>query len=452
LDASDPAFFEELTRRGQPLPVIRQQDQKEDVEFGPIYRCLDSDEKPKSLAECRNLEKIKSEFVLVDGYLYRFWIGFRNRWSGPKGARLLCVPVAHRTAVMAAAHDSAYGGGHFGFDKTYAQVKSRLYWGTSAKDVREYVKTCPVCQLRNVSPRVTGMMENITVPTRRWEQCAMDIVGPVDPPTRNGNQYMLVVVDYLTRWPEVIAMRDQTAYTVARAWINRVIARHGIPDRVITDQGSNFTSDLMRQVYGHMGIERNATTSYHPQSNGVVERFNRTLKDMLSKLIADRKDDWDELLEWALANFRAVPSVATGDTPFFLMTGRDPRMPLDTMGGAAGRRRDALADGDKSQFVEVLMDIAQRARESILESQRKMKLRHDVSAKTKPLVVGDLVKLRVRARKPGHKLRMRYTGPYRIIRRHEKSDNVFVIEMAHGKRKTVNQVYLERWYSRLADT
>ena len=204
-------ILETITRRGPPLAMVKPEEQKADPEFGPIYWYLEDGTLPAVTSEKRRVTRIHSDFVVVDRYLYRFWINFRNRKSIAPAARLLCVPARHRLAIMAAAHDSPYGGGHFGFDKTYAQVKSRFYWGTSAKDVREYCKTCPICQKRNVAPKATGSMENIEPPRRRWELCAMDIVGPIEPPTRNGNQYALVVVDYLTRWPEVIPLPDQTA-------------------------------------------------------------------------------------------------------------------------------------------------------------------------------------------------------------------------------------------------
>jgi hypothetical protein len=170
-------------------------------------------------------------------------------------------------------------------------------------------------------------MQAVQIPNRKFEQVGMDITGPL-PRTRTGNRFVLVVVDYLSRWPELIAMPDQEATTIVKAFVNKVVARWGVPKKVVTDQGSNFGSAVVRLVYQQLGIARSSTTPYHPQSNGLVERYNRTLKDTVVKLAADYEAEWDQHLDWAAGNYRFALNDGLGDSPFFVVTGQDPRLPV----------------------------------------------------------------------------------------------------------------------------
>jgi len=157
----------------------------------------------------------------------------------------------------------------------------------------------------------------------------MDVVGPL-PKTPSGMEYALVATDYLTRWVEVRAMRNKKSETVAMALL-KIFGRMGVPRKLISDQGKEFISRSIRTVYQYLGIRRDAATPYHPETNGLTERFNRTLKDMISKIMMTTKIPWDEALEWAVGNYLAVPQKSTGESPFFLEKGRDPFMPLDAL-------------------------------------------------------------------------------------------------------------------------
>lgn len=441
--------LQQVSRRGTQAPWVTPANQKDDPDIGPFYCFLANGKMPETTAERRKFDKTRDEYVISeDGLLYRLWIDIGDRTHRDVATRLLVIPIRHRSALMSCMHGSPYGGGHFGFDKTYAALKTRFCRKGIAKDVREFVRTCPLCQRRNVQATATNAMDPMPIPLKRWQFIAMGIVGPT-PATRSGNKYMLVCVDYLTRWPEVVPMPDQTSPVVAKAWIQKVLSRHCIPEKVLTDQGSNFSSELMEGVYHHLGITRISTTAYHPQTNGLVERFNRTLKDMLAKLMEERADDWDEVLDWAVANYRSVPSSATGETPLFAMTGRDAYLPIDMMYGSKGRLRDT-ALGTKLQLMNNLDVISARVRETILASQARMKKRYDKTAKDRVLQIGDLVKLRVRTRGAGHKLKMKWLGPYRLLR-DGKSPNTRVIEYARGKTKTVNVIHLAPWYTRFTD-
>ena len=158
-----------------------------------------------------------------------------------------------------------------------------------------------------------------------FTRIAMDMVGPL-PMTRHGNRYILVVCDYTTRYPEAFPMRKFTAPAVASRLVE-LFSRHSVPMDILTDQGTNFTSALLGELYKMSGVKPIKTTPYHPQTDGLVERFNQTLKQMLRNVINQNGSDWDELLPYVLYAYREVPQASTGFSPFELIYGRDLRGP-----------------------------------------------------------------------------------------------------------------------------
>lgn len=339
-------------------------------------------------------------------------------------------------------HDDKIGGGHFGFLKTMAKIKSRFSWSHMAKDIQHFCKSCVVCQLRNVASRTEGPMENIPMPSKKWELVGMDIVGPL-PKSWAGNCYLLVVVDHLTRYPEVVAMADQEAKTVVCAFLEKIVARWGVPTTIITDQGANFRSALMQEFYRQLGCQTKVSTPYHPQTNGLVERYNRTLKDSLAKLGLRSQADWESNVDWAVGNYRFCRQETLGDSPFFLMTGQDPTLPSDVV------YRTGLEDApvtDLEEWKVAQFERMKESRELLFENmarvQRRNKDRHDDenADRAREFPVGSLVKMISKARTPGvaKKLANRHEGPYRVIALSEKSGNVVTIDLGHGVTKTVN--------------
>ena len=160
-----------------------------------------------------------------------------------------------------------------------------------------------------------------------FQQIGIDLIGPISPAASSGCRFVLVVVDYATRYPEAVALRGITTQEVAEA-LCKIYSRVGVPSKIVSDQGSQFMSEVMREVSRLLSIEHVTTTPYHPQSNGLVERFNGTLKSMLKKLCAERPTDWDRYLEAALFAYREVKQESLGFSPFELLYGRTVRGPM----------------------------------------------------------------------------------------------------------------------------
>ena len=136
-------------------------------------------------------------------------------------------------------------------------------------------------------------------------------------------------MNYLTKWLEVFATRDQSALTMAKLLVEEIISRHGVPHQLLSDRGPSFLSCLMTEVCRLMGIKKVNTTAYHPQSDGLVERFNRTLLDMLAKTVKPGAVDWDECLPYVIFAYRATIQASAGESPSFLLYGQNPQLPID---------------------------------------------------------------------------------------------------------------------------
>jgi len=156
----------------------------------------------------------------------------------------------------------------------------------------------------------------------------MDILGPL-PESSNRNLYVLVVSDYFTRWTEAYALPNQEADTVAHKLINEFFFRFSLPEQLHSDQGKQFESTVIKEVCNLLQIKKTRTTPYHPQSDGLVERFNRTLLSMLSTTIADHPWDWEDDLRQLCYAYNTSVHSTTGHTPFFLKFGRQARLPVD---------------------------------------------------------------------------------------------------------------------------
>ena len=214
-------------------------------------------------------------FYYKDGLLYRRW---RPQASGPDDVRSsdqLVLPHRCRQLVLRLAHDVPMAG-HLGVTKMKDRILLRYYWPGIFKEVADYCRSCEVCQRSHLKKPARAGLVPMPVMSKPFHRIAMDIVGPL-PRTQRGNRFILTIRDYATRYPEAIALPSTEATRIARELIV-LFSRMGIPEEILTDQGTNFMSALLEEVYRMLHIKRIRTTPYHPQTDGLVERFNGTLK------------------------------------------------------------------------------------------------------------------------------------------------------------------------------
>jgi transposase InsO family protein len=222
----------------------------------------------------RNLPDGEVEFALKRGILYRY------ARKGTERYKQVIVPRSKRDEVLRLAHEGLLGS-HMGVAKTRARLVREFYWPGVYGDVRRFCLSCDKCQ--RVAPKTShrpvplGTTPLIDEP---FSRVAMDLIGPIKPAAESGNRYVLTIVDYATRYPEAVALKNIDSVTVAEALLG-VWSRIGVPDEILTDQGTQFVSQVMEEVNRLLSIRHLTTTPYHPQCNGLVERFNGTLKQAL---------------------------------------------------------------------------------------------------------------------------------------------------------------------------
>ncbi|KAK7484343.1 hypothetical protein BaRGS_00024468 [Batillaria attramentaria] len=199
-----------------------------------------------------------------------------------------------------------------------------------------------------------------------FKRVAVDLVGPISPPSEDGHRYILTLVDYATRYPEAVPLKKIDTPTVAEALVD-MFSRLGIPEEILSDRGTQFISDCMEEVNRLLSIHRLTTTPYHPMCNGLVEKFNGTLKSMLKKLCAEQPRSWNRYINALLFAYREVPQDSTGFSPFELLYGRTVRGPMHILKELWTKEVDAPEVKNSYQYVfelrEKLEDTLRMARE-----------------------------------------------------------------------------------------
>src|SRR5881227_655600 len=229
-----------------------------------------------------------------------------------------------RDSVMFMIHNHETGA-HFGVEATYNKIAERYYWKGMYKDIKRYIRYCDTCQRRGQKGG-KGNLHPIKV-GEPFERIGIDFVGPLER-TKNGNKYILVVTDYLTKWPEVIAMKEATAENVVEFIYKGIICTHGCPKVILSDRGTHFRNKLVDGLCEKFEIKHKLSSPYHPQTNGLVERFNRTLCESLAK-VSGKENEWDKHIESVLFAYRTTKHNTTKKTPFFMVYGREAILPIE---------------------------------------------------------------------------------------------------------------------------
>lgn len=347
-----------------------------------------------------------------EGVLYRRWesdCGNDISWK-------LVVPKTLRNDVMLQLHDNATAG-HLGVKKTLMRIQERFYWCGYHKDVESWCRQCDICNSRKNPPKKRKAPMQRYVVGVPMERMAMDIMGPL-PVTARGNKYILCVADYFTKWTEAFAIPDQEAETVAKVFVEQFFTRFGVPLQLHTDQGRNFESKLFKELSTLLGIDKTRTTAFHPQSDGMVERFNRTLEAMLSAVVSEDQRDWDEWLPHVTMAYRSSVHETTGESPSAMMLGREMNLPIDLTVPSPPKE-----ETESIEYVQILKEKLQRvhefAREATRVSSERQKRNYDQGSSLTRFNVGDLVWLYTPNRKKSlsPKLQRHWGGPYKITHR-----------------------------------
>lgn len=245
-----------------------------------------------------------------------------------KGIKLPVVPRKYVRKILEELH-AGPGGGHLGVNKLSAKIESRFWWPNYVQDLKSFVRACEVCgRAKEPNPKPLGHLQPIV--TGRFNQVVgIDIARPF-PYTQRRNQYVLVMIDFFTKWVKVACIPDQTTATVISAITDQWISRHGVPERLHSDQGSCFESSDFARFCRAYHMRNSHSTPYHPQGNGLMERFNRTFKSLLRTHVTE-EHEWDRHVPLCLMAYRSSIQESTRHSPYELLYGRPMQIGCDNL-------------------------------------------------------------------------------------------------------------------------
>ncbi|GMF49356.1 unnamed protein product [Phytophthora fragariaefolia] len=261
-------------------------------------------------------------YVIKTGVLMRR-VHLKARGGPARSIIVLVIPLPFIETVLHYCHSDVFAA-HVGQSKTMDKVRKHAYWHGRRKDVAEYVRTCTVCgNGKGYRPWKNGLMQRKPVQelSGPFSLLLVDAFGPLVT-TPRGHKYILVFADYFTRWVEAFPAEALDTISFVRIMVDEVLCRHGVPERLLSDRDTNFISELAKAFYEPLGIKKLFGAAYHPQTQGLVERFNDTLIGMLRMFVSKVQSDWDLYLPRVLFAYCTSYHDSLGDTPFFSLDTR----------------------------------------------------------------------------------------------------------------------------------
>ncbi|KAI5090383.1 hypothetical protein C0J45_19244, partial [Silurus meridionalis] len=262
-----------------------------------------------------NFRKKTAIFDIEDSQLY-----YRRYKGTARELRLKVVCGAEDANKCFIEFHASSIGAHCGQKKPKDAVSKRFYWPGMSEDLDKWVAECVACQATKASIKEEVKITPIQV-TQPFELLGMDLIGKLAC-TDSGNQYICVIIDYLTKWPQAYPLRSKSAEEVTNCII-KFFNQFEAPKRILTDQGREFVNQINQNVSKILGIKRSLCSPYHPQTNGLVERMNGTIQRALCKLVSKKPKQWDEHLDAVRFGLRTKKQMTTKFSPFYMMFGRE---------------------------------------------------------------------------------------------------------------------------------
>src|SRR3954447_10522408 len=323
------------------------------------------------------------------------------------------IPPRHQMKAILRETHSLPTSGHQGRDATIRKTAEVYFWPNMTEDVREYVLSCRICQKRERRRGETELQPIKKFP-KPFFQVGMDVMGPL-PITKSGKRYIVIAVDHFTKWVELRAIESNDAQSIASFFYEDVICRHGVPEILTTDQGTEFINEFLTTLTNTYHIRHIKTTTYHPQGNGQVERTNKTIKDILAKC-TPRNGDWSHYVHAAAYVARVAKSASTNYSPAELLTGRKFRQPFDSQKQPPPEENLDVESLAEQEF-DRISSIRTKAEGFIKTAQARQKKSHDqANLILQPLKIGDPVLLyrSMIETSWSAKLEPKWEGPYYV--------------------------------------
>lgn len=370
----------------------------------------------------KRLYESYENLVIDNNVLY-----FRKEISDGTILRLFVLPKHLVQKTIEKVHSTILSG-HLGVRKTYDKLRLRFYTPKLKHKTITFIKECVVCQkVKHPKQLFRAQLQPIRS-IRPFQLITIDIIGPL-PASKDGQVYILVVCCHFSKWVALYAMKNTTTDTVARLLIKFMLT-FGLCLNILSDLGTNFQAELLRKIYELLDINQLRTTAYHPECDGLTERFNRTLKTMIACFVNEHQNNWDELLTFLAFAYNSSTHATTNFTPYEIVYGRPPKIPIDLIvqeNDSFGGEGDDIHSYSENQEVnfyvkelkEKFRSVYKCVQENTNSKVEKSKLYYDRNLKPMDYKKGDLVLLNIPKIKPGlsKKLAPKWEGPFEILER-----------------------------------
>ena len=364
------------------------------------------------------------DFAPASHDLKSYWIGrrslfldesqilWRHRSDSTSSAQLV-VPRSLRDTIFNDCHHTTYGG-HFGITHTYTKLQLHYFWPGMSDFVRDRISACHKCVARKSPVNRHHPMGHVPV-SGKFERVAMDLLD-VSVLSAKGHKYILVVCDYFTKYTEAYPLKDKTARSVVDALMDVWLPRYGFPLFLHSDQGKEFDNVMIHKLSELLGTVKTKTTPYHPRSDGLVERFNRTLLAMLAMFVSQEHDNWDDLLPFMMLAYNTTVHTSTGFTPYRLVFGDECNLPGNLI------HRELRADpppGDPGTYAVWVQQALHESYDEVRAQQQRathrQKRNYDSKAVARAFPIGCWT-LRYYPPARKNKLCSPWIGPYKVVR------------------------------------
>lgn len=357
------------------------------------------------------MDKIESNDT-VPGYV----IENNLLWKTKNGIRQLVIPISQRLLLLKLAHDDPIYGAHLGVKKTKRKLEN-FYWSGKDRDIDRYIRSCDICQHHKAKKgKPYGKLRAIKT-SALFERVHMDIIGPINCKPL-GNRYIITAIDAFSRYAKAEVRKDVTTHDTLN-FLKSIIQEHGPPDHLVTDNGPQFKSSIFTEYLELIGTKHHTTCEYHPQANGMDERFNATLLKLIRNLTKHGGTNLDRLTPWCVLAYNLTPHEATRMSPYTVMFGRLPRTPLEVAD------RETLPDSLEHD------NIRQVASEHVDKSRTDMIRQYDKNRKDLTLQPLDMVMIKTRRvpRSESKKLYPKWTGPCCVLKLITHDDKPMAVEV-----------------------
>ena len=315
---------------------------------------------------------------------------------------------------------------HLGVQKTLEKIQERFYWVGTKRDIYNWILSCDKCSLQKKPQQNHRRPLTVWKPSNAFLQVALDIMRPL--PESDGFKYILLIGDQFSKWYEAVPMQNQEAKTVAISFVDCWVSRLGCPANLRSDKGTDLMSNLFKNMYKGLGIDRLSKTPYHPQVNAMIERTNRTIEEILAKYVGEQHSTLSKYLQVIMMTYRSSVHTVTKYSPYYLLFGAPCALPIDSMYKTLQNQIFVTPSDYICNLKKEVQLCHELVRLNMEVEQERQKTYYDRKQFGPKYQTGDLVLLFNPTVKPGQtkKFKSYYSGP--LVIREIIIDLNFIIE------------------------